>query len=59
MQKLKPILLVENNCVDAVTLGNAKNSDEIIELGVAGYKKSVEAVGTVALLGTLSELPNG
>jgi hypothetical protein len=45
VQNLKPILLVENNSVDAVTLGNVK--------------KTVEVVGTVAQLGTLSELLNG
>ena len=56
---MKPILLVENNRGDAVTLGNAKNSDEIIEPGFAGYAKSTEAVGTVAPIGILSEFPNG
>jgi hypothetical protein len=56
---LKLILLVENNREDEVTLGNAKNSDETIELGFAGYAKFTEAVEIVALLKTLSELPNG
>ena len=52
-------MLVENDNLDKVRLGYAKSYDAIIELRVTGYKKSLETVGTVILLGIVSELSNG